>query len=635
MKNYDWLQSVYSDGSKFFVSNPYPKSGEEISIKLRVASNPDLDHVLLKSKEHGSEKFYLMKLVETKNGLDYYETEVRVSESIFHYHFYLVVGDEVFYYSQYHMQDYLVDETRDFKILVNYDAPVWVKSSVFYQILPDRFKNSRSHLDVQPGEYTLAGEETTAYESWDEPGLEYDQGKNVDFYNGDLYGIIEELDYIEALGVNAIYLNPIFYSPSTHKFDTLDFFQVDPHLGGDEAFAELMDELHVREMKLVLDVSIDHTSSDAKWFNKDLVFYPQSVGAYHNPNSKEREYFSFFEDGTYETWAGVETMPKINYESEAARDILYRDDDSVVKYWMSEPYSIDGWRFDVSDVMAHDKDLDLYYEVWQEIYDEIKRKNLDAMILAEDWGDGTELFHQNGFDSTMNYFGFTRPMREFLGEKDLFSGRNEILNSINSSLNANQLKNRMAQALSLVPYQISLQQFNLLNSHDISRIYSNPDVSHQEYLGAVTMLFTFPGTPNIYYGDEKMLYGSFGSSEGARYSMDWNEITDPIKQENYNRYKVLAHLKQTESALIDGSTQFVFAEDRIMVYARFSDIKTYLVVFSGQSTEEEISINLPYLGYNSKSEIKEVFSENLEYFFEGEIMRLSVPAHHSYLIELN
>lgn len=634
MKKYEWLDSVYSDGSKFFVSNPYPKSGETISIKLRVAQNEDLDHVLLKSKEHGRETFYEMELVESKHGLDYYSCDVTVEESIFHYHFYLVVGNEVFYYSQYKMVDYLVDETRDFKILVNYDAPKWVKSSVFYQIFPDRFRNSRPEIGVKDGEYSLDGEVTRTYKNWSDPAYEYEEGRNVDFYNGDIYGIIDGLDYLEDFGASAIYLNPIFYAPSAHKFDALDYYEVDPHFGGNEAFQKLMEKVHDRDMHLVLDVAIDHTSINAKWFNRDLVFYPEEVGAYHNPDSEERKYFTFHEDNTYVSWDGVETMPKINFESEEARDIIYRDSESVVKHWLQEPYNIDGWRFDVADVMAHDKELNLYYEVWQELYDEIKATKANAMILAEDWGDCSEMFHQNGYDSTMNYFGFGRPVREFLGEKDLFSERQPILRALDSSINAEQMKNRMIQFLSLVPYQVSLQQFNLINSHDVTRIYNNPKVNHDEYLGAVTMLFTFPGAPNVYYGDEKLLNGRTSSVEGARYAMDWNEIEDTVVQDNFNRYQKLAELKKTEPALIDGSFQVLSSEGRTFAYARFSDRKTYIVIVSGETEDKELELNFAHIGHDENSKLNEVFGLDLDYKFENKKFKLQVPAHKSYLIEL-
>ena len=445
---------------------------------------------------------------------------------------------------------------------------------------------------------------------------------------------LKKLDYIHNLGFNAIYLNPIFYSPSAHKFDTLDFFEVDEHLGGNEAFVRLMDEVHRRDMKLVLDVSIDHTSSDAKWFNRDAVYYPDSVGACNNPNVPEREFFIFAEDGSYESWAGVGTMPKLDFTSQKLRNIIYKSEESVVKKWLKTPYNIDGWRFDVADVMAHNKDYDLYYEVWPELYDEIKKTNPKAMILAEDLTDCSEMFLQNGFDSTMNYFGVTRPVREFLGEADLFSPKHPFLKNIPSKMTAAQLKNRINQFMSLMPYQIALQQFNLIDSHDVHRIYTHPDVVYDEYLGALNLLFALPGSPNVYYGDERLLSGRYGSVEGARFAMQFGDDLDDRAKDNLMRYKVLTNLKSTEAAFIEGGYKDLSSDAYTFCFARFSDAKTYIVIFSTDDNSSEVRINLAHLGFNTDVEICEVFGEEFERYLNDIELVIQVPPHKSYLLEL-
>lgn len=635
MHEYKWLDSVYSDGSRFFISDPYPKSGDTIEIKLRVKTNDDIEGVYLREYQFGASSAHEMKLVETKDGMDYYACEVKVVQSVFRYKFVIATKDSIFYYNQQQITDYIPNKSRDFKILVNYDAPKWAKSTVFYQIYPDRFYSARDDLGVKEDEYTLDGYKPRIYSSPEEPALDYDEGRNIDFYNGDLYGIIEKLDYLEDLGVNAIYLNPIFTSPSSHKFDTLDFFEVDPHLGGDEAFAELMQALHERDMRLVLDVSIDHTGIDAKWFNRDGVYYPKDVGAYNNPDSKEREYYRFGEDNSYEGWLGVETMPKLNFESESLRNILYKDEDSMVKHWLKEPYNIDGWRFDVAANMAHERDHDLYYEVWQELYDEIKKTNPEAMILAEDWSDCYELFLQNGYDSTMNYFGFGRPVRELLGQGDHFNNQIPALQNKDYKFSARQFAKRTTDAMSEVSYQITLQQFDLFNSHDLPRVYNDPKVNFEEYLGSVIILFTFPGTVNYYYGDERLLDGRPDSVEGARFAMRFDEIESEKAQYNFNMYKTLSKLKTTEPALIDGGFKYLYVDGKALSYARFSDEKAYLVVFSAEDEAKTVSIDISNIGYHADDKVKEVFSEDIDYEFAGDNLVIEVPAHKTYLLELS
>ncbi len=635
MEKYFWLNSLYTDGSKYFVSNPHPKVGETITIKLRVKHNEDIDTVILRTKHHGEQDMYELRLLETKHGLDYYATEVTMTESLFHYHFYIVAGSDIYYYSQYQLQDFVPDEGKDFKILVNYDAPEWVKSSVFYQILPDRFHESKPEIGVKAGQYTLNGQPTKTYDSWNEPAMIYADGRNVDFFNGDLYGIIEKLDYLQELGINAIYLNPIFLSPSSHKFDTLDFFEVDPHLGGNEAFAELMDEVHKRDMKLVLDVSIDHTSIDAKWFNRDGTFFPTSVGAYNNPDAPERELYLFNDDGTYQGWNNVKTMPKLNFHSETVRNILYKSQESVVKTWLQEPYKIDGWRFDVSNVMARDSDYSFYFKIWQDIYNEVKATNPDAYIVGEDWTDSSNLLHQNGYDAAMNYFGFTRPVREFLGEVDLYSEYHPLLAKVNPHIDARKLKLRLEQGLSTIPYQVALQQFNLLDSHDIGRTHNNSIINMDEYRGALIALYTFPGTPNVYYGDERLLDGRYERHEGARFPMQWDEITDPEAQSIFDLNQQLIELKREESALIDGGYKTIYSEGDCLVYARFSDEKTYLTVFSTESHDVEIALDISVLGHGSASKIVEALDQEVTFALNGDELIIQVPAHQSYLLEIS
>lgn len=633
--NNNWLETVYSDSSKYFVSNPYPSSGETIKIRLRVSSDNPLKTVVLRSKEHGMEKLYEMEVVKSENGLDYYETEVTVDQSIFNYQFFLITEKKVYYYTQYRITEFVPDESRDFKILVNYRAPKWTKSTVFYQIFPDRFFNKRPDLDVKPGEYTSNGHATNVYESWDEPAKTFTEAWNVDFYNGDIYGIIEKLDYLKDFGVNAIYLNPIFTAPSSHKYDTLDFFEVDPHLGGEEAFQELMDKVHKKDMKLLLDISIDHTGIDSKWFNKDANFYPKEIGAYNNPDSEFREFYDFKEDGTYETWRGVKTMPKLNFESEKLRNILYKDDDSVIKKWLKDPYNIDGWRFDVADVMANNKDHDLYYKVWFDLFNEIKDVNDEAYVLAENMSECSSLLHGNGHDAAMNYYGFTRPVRIFLGETDFFSSGNEAIANLDVDMTAKELTDWLENALSIIPYEVALQQFNLINCHDIARIYNDETLNIDDYLAATLMLYTFPGTPNIYYGDERLLNGNYNDFlEGSRYAMDWSEIEDPLEEKVFNLHKKLNHLKTSEETLSDGGFKLTSLDKYSFSYARFSPEKTLITVVSKDTEPTVHKIDLSILGHSEDIEIKELLGKDLDYTYENNILELKVPAHGSYLIEI-
>lgn len=635
MEQEQWLDSVYSDGSKYYVSNPFPNKGEKISIGLRMLNNTQITHVLLRAKEFGVECFYTMKVLKEEKGLIYYTCDVVIKESKLHYQFYLVTKDSIYYYTQNRITDFIPDESRDFVILANYDNAEWVKRSVFYQIFPERFCNGKPEISVKDGEYSYQGNETIQVKDWNRPAMTWKEGHGVDFYGGDLYGIISKLDYLKELGVTAIYLNPIFVSPSVHKYDCIDFDHVDPHFGGDEALAKLSEELHKREMKLILDISVNHTSSAGKWFNRDNEFYNAKIGAYQNKDSPERDFYFFDEENRYDTWEGVQTMPKLNYTSEELRNKIYKSYDSILKKWIHAPYYIDGWRFDVADCMARNTTADLYQEVWRELRQELKKEKPDVLILAEDWSDCSDMLNGDAWDSTMNYFGCTRPIREYLGEIDLFNGRNEILRAVPVKMKARQLKNRILSFYSRMPFVICNQLFNLLGSHDVSRIYNNQQIHPKEYRGAVMMLFTLPGAPNIYYGDERLLEGRITDNEGFRYPMNWNLELEGEIRDNYLLYQKLANLKQNSEALMDGGFQVIYDEEYVFAYARFTETEVILVICSTNTMDQEITLPFLYFGIGAIIIKEDYFGELIFSKMENGMLKMVVPSHQSYLLHIN
>lgn len=603
----DLLNSIYSDSTGFYVSNPYPRKGETIEIKLRIMDNAIVDKVLINYKKLGMVITEEMKLDYTKNSMNYYKVSVPCLEDSLRYRFIIVIGDKLYFYTQQRITEHLPDEAKDFKILVDYDAPTWMKETVFYQIMPDRFYNARPELTVKAEDYRYQGQQPMNME-WGAKPLEYEDAHCMDFYGGDLYGIIEKLDYLQDLGVNGIYLNPIFKSPTMHKYDALDYFEIDPSLGGDEALAALTKEMHKRGMRLVLDISINHTSSSSKWFNKTAEFYPKEVGAFHNPDAPERDYYFINEDGSYHCWLGVETMPTLNYSSEALRKIIYKDEDSVLKKWLKEPYNIDGWRFDVADVMGRIEELDVYHELWRDIYREIKKTKSDAVIIAEEWTDAWEMYDAKQWDSTMNYFQTSRPIREFVGQGDLFLIRDPNLAKVNYKSSGINLKDRIIQFMDKVPSQVQYQMFNLINSHDVPRIYSDKSLDMDLYKGAVLTLFGIPGAVNIYYGDEKHLDGWVETVEGCRYSMDWSEDLPAEKQEIFDLYRMLARLKSSEIALQDGGFKVVQAEEDLFAFSRFSEDEVYLFIWNRMVEASSMTVDLSQFGYN-KPEAKVLFGE--------------------------
>lgn len=627
----NWLDSIYSDGSKYFVSNPLPKKGETIKIYLRLFKESPVTNIFLQTKINGVESLIPMKKEFEENELAYYLCEATVYEDIFHYHFIITTKNNIYYYNQLEVTDYVVEETYDFKILVNYQQPTWVRESVFYQIFPERFCNGNKENDVKDKEYYFDGYPTRHIDNWDEEPKEYDEAHCLDFYGGDLEGVKEKIPYLKELGINAIYMNPIFYAATVHKYDCLDYFHIDPHFGGDKAFEELLKELHHNGIKLILDTSINHTGTANKWFNKEGLFFDKKIGAYNNKDSKERSYYYFNDDNSYKAWFDVDTLPTLNYSSKELREILYEGKDSLVKKWLKPPYNIDGWRFDVADTMARNNEIQLHHEVWPGIRKSIKEENPNAYILAEDWSDCEEFLRGNEWDSAMNYYGFTRPVREFVGEVDIFNSRNPELKKIRRKLSAKNLSNRIKKYYFKLPFVIQENQFNLLDSHDVPRLHNNQEINYEEYRGAVIMLFTMIGTANMYYGDEATIDGRVESMEGCRYPMPWGK--DIKNSPNYDLYHTLIKLKTSEDALKYGGIKIIGEDDYVFSFVRFTRKEAIVTICSCDEEDRELFIPTRIFG-KSHGPKKDIFGYELKWRLVEEGIILKVEAHKGYVFKL-
>lgn len=627
-----WLESVYSDGTKYFVSNPLPAKKDTVQIQIRFYEDAPVEHVFLRTKINGTEQLFKMQQSKVENGLVYYETSVQIFEDCLHYHFYLATKNEIFYYNQKGITTYIPNELYDFKILTDYKQPTWVKDAVFYQIFPERFCNGNPDNDVKDKEYTFDGHDTIQIKDWNQEPLPYDKSFCLDFYGGDLEGVTKQIPYLKELGVTAIYLNPIFYGATVHKYDCLDYFTVDPHFGGDEALIQLSNALHENGMKLILDVSINHTGTANKWFNKEGIFYDKSIGAYNNKDAKEREYYFFDEDNSYKAWWDVETLPTLNYTSKALREALYEKEDSVVKKWLKPPFSIDGWRFDVADVMARNNEIQLHHEVWPAIRKSIKEENENAYVLAEDWCDCAEFLQGKEWDSAMNYYGFTRPVRDFVGDGEPFLNKQPELANISYKPTAMELSQRILEHLAQLPTVIQENQFNLLDSHDIHRLHNNKKVRFDEYRGAVIMLFTMIGATNIYYGDEAQIKGRVEDIEGCRYPMPWK---DNFKEgEYFHLYQTLAHLKREKEALKEGSFKILSQDYYVFSYARFTDKQLILTVCSTDHEERILELPIKAFGKWECGAKEDLLKTPLSYEVKDGYLYLKVKPHTSYLIEV-
>jgi len=625
-----WLESVYSDGTAAFVSNPHPCLHETVTVRIRMYDDAPVRHVLLRTIPNGAEHLVPMHRSGSEHGLAYYEAPLTITQTRMQYQFYLVCDQVIYYYTQKQITTYIPDHTYDFVLLTDYVQPAWVKEAVFYQIFPERFCNGDPSNDVRSGEYQQNGHPSIQMPDWQARPLDYEDGYCLDFFGGDLQGIRQKIPYLRELGVTALYLNPIFIAPSVHKYDCLDYYHVDPHFGGDEALAELSAALHENGMKLILDISINHTGIDHKWFNRDCVWFDRSQGAFHNPNSEERGYYFLRPDNSYHCWFNVETMPTLNYTGQALRERIYRAEDSVLKKWLKPPYSIDGWRFDVADVFARQDEIQLSHTLWPEIRSNIRAVNPQAYILAEDWGDCAAYMQGSEWDSPMNYYGCGRVIRQFLGEPDLFQRRDPILRQVPYRMTAQDVYHRVTEHLAKLPYALWENQFNLFDSHDTPRLHNNPNIHTEEYRGAVFFQFLLPGAASIYYGDEAEIDGETTSNEGCRYPMPWDK--DFQSSPAFRLYQTMARTKAAHKALSHGGMKFLYAEGSVVAIARFWENEVFVGVIS--TADEDVTIRLPLGAVGAARPRQELFGRPFVCTdCDSHSVWLTVPAHQSYFFD--
>ncbi|HUI10306.1 MAG TPA: alpha-amylase family glycosyl hydrolase [Bacteroidota bacterium] len=418
-------------------------------------------------------------------------------------------------------------------------APSWVRDAVFYQIFPERFANGDTANDPA-GTERWGGTPT--------PG---------NFFGGDLRGIIGRLDYIASLGVNAIYLNPIFASPSNHKYNTADYMRIDPAFGDERTFRELVDSCHARGIRIILDGVFNHTGVDFFAF-ADL----KNNGA----GSKYRDWYNVRsfpvgppEKPNYECWWGIGTLPKLMTGNPAVRRYLF----DVTRHWLEA--GADGWRLDVPNEIPH--------EFWKEWRTVVRRVKGDAYILGEIWDDGSPWLGGDEFDAVMNY-------RFRSSCIDFFAAGRSTVGAFDSSL---------ARVRADYGDGPTFSQFNLLGSHDTERFLTlcSGDVS----LWKLALLFqmTYPGAPSLYYGDEVGMTG--GKDPACRGTMVW----DPARQNGgmlaYTR-EVIA-LRRGHEVLRRGSFAPVIIDDaaRLYAYARESAEHAALVVINRSGTAASVNIS--------------------------------------------
>ena len=668
--------ALFCDGTEGYVYPPEPKESELVTFRFRTAKD-DVDRVGLVT----SADTYVMEKECTQGEFDYYTFETRLGEEPFRYCFEVQSGTEKYYYGRCGISREIL-EYYNFVVVPGFSTPDWAKGAVMYQIFTDRFYNGDKSNDVETNEYYYIGDYSQRVTNWDK----YPANMGVrEFYGGDLQGVMDKLDYLQDLGVEVVYFNPLFVSPSNHKYDIQDYDYIDPHYGkivddggevlpngvtdnsqatkykkrttglknleaSNELFIKLVEELHRRGMKVILDGVFNHCGSFNKWMDRERIYEGEEdyePGAYVSADSPYRSYFRFFKEGpenwpynaNYDGWWGHDTLPKLNYEDSVKLEnyILY-----IGRKWVSPPYNVDGWRLDVAADLGRSNEYN--HEFWQKFRRAVKDANPNALILAEHYGDPSDWLKGDEWDTVMNYDAFMEPVTWFLTgmEKHSDEAREELLGNIDNFIGsmAHHMSNMLTPSL-----QVAM---NELSNHDHSRFLTrtNHRVGRLSYAGAeaasaginpaimreaVVIQMTWPGAPTVYYGDEAGVCG-FTDPDNRR-TYPWGK--EDLEMLDFHKRMICIH--KAYPLLAKGSLEFLWNDHQGLSYGRFSDSEQIIVILNNQDYERDVRVTAWKTGVSRKEATafqrlmlssREGYTEMPEeYIADAGILHVRMPAY--------
>ncbi|AZK45068.1 alpha-glycosidase [Paenibacillus lentus] len=527
----------------------YAYDRETIHLRLR-SKKDDLTHVYAfagdKYMWDQSKELIPMSKMTSDELFDYWTCSVKPPYRRLKYGFLLQSGEEKIWMTE---SDFSKEAPADPNRLFDYPyinpadlftVPEWVKDAVFYQIFPERFAKGDPSLD--PDNVLPWG----------------GKPERDNFFGGDLQGVIDHLDHLSELGINAIYFTPIFEATTNHKYDTADYMKVDPHFGDTETLKKLVKACHDRGIRVLLDAVFNHSG---KTFAPFVDVLEKGEQSRYKDWFVVREFPLTVKNGvpTYDTFSFEPHMPKLNTENPEVKKYLL----DVAEYWIKE-VGIDGWRLDVANEVDH--------QFWRDFRKVVKKANPDAYILGEIWHESSGWLQGDQFDAVMNY-PFTDAVLDFVARR---------------TLDSEGFANAVGKQLSRYPQQASEVAFNLLDSHDTPRLLTLCDGNKDLMKLATVLLFTYSGTPCIYYGDEIGLDGD--QDPDCRKCMEW----DPAKQDRdlFAFYQKLIAIRKDLPALRTGSIDFLDAKanESKLAFERRLGEQSVLVLVNNDSIGQTIQV---------------------------------------------
>ncbi len=568
----------HHDGSELYVSNSAPKIGDSVEIKVRVPAKDKCTRIFIRFFHDGEPRTLEMKRAKKFAHEQWWSVELQILNTVTHYRFQLVDSKSYRWLNGVGVFDHDVTDREDFQIIAKPAYPHWILSAVFYQIFADRFAKSSIKREVP--DWAVPRE-------WNQLPKGKDKTTGVEFYGGDLPGVISKLDYLKQLGVSALYFTPLFPGRSNHRYDAASFDEIDPVLGGNQAMVELSESVHKAGFKIMGDLTTNHCGQAHPWLRK----------AKKSRFAKSRDFFywdSSIPHG-YVGWWGLASLPKLNYASKKLQQVMYRGPQSVVRRWLQAPFNFDGWRIDVGNMTGRYLDQDINAEVAEGIRAAMDETNPDAWLVAENADHSPKDLDGLGWHGTMNYNGFARPIVNWMNKEDAKLPNFSQFPVPNPQFSGTGTVSVMRAFAAGIPWRSLVASMVLLDSHDTARFKTVVGGDRNRHLSGLTALFTYPGVPSIFAGDELGLEGSWG--EDSRRTIDWDN-PDSWDVTLLAEVKKLIRIRRERDALINGGLRWIYSGDDAIGYLRESKKEKIFVFISRKGITE--TIDLSVYGYAIK-----------------------------------
>ena len=590
--NVEW-DGLFHDQGPLYDDHLEPTARTPVTLKLR-AFKDDITSASIKVFDHADNSFHLYAMkragLDRTGAYEFWQGVVPASPSVKNYRFQVVDGTKTVWLNAVGPSD-VEAPLGDFYIVPDFVTPAWMRNGIVYQIFPDRFFNGDPSNDVQTGQYTYAGHQTL-HGAWGaSPFAPAGYDNNLLFFGGDLQGVIQKMDYIKrTVGANIVYLNPIFKAPSVHKYDTQDYFTVDPAFGTNDTLRQLSQALHDTRNGprgyLILDGVFNHTGDACVWFDK-YNNYPDVLGAYRSQASPYRAYYDFTQwPDKYAAFFGFGSLPKLDFgqPGSAVRQIIYERPDSVAQTYLKPPYNVDGWRLDAAqyaDAGGKEGNDDANHEIWRAFRQSVKAAKRDAVILGEYWGYAVGwTAGGDQWDGATNFEAFTKPVSQWITGQDYGGG--------GGPLSVSQFDRVLRAGRAVYPTNVQQAMSNHLSNHDIKRFGTRANGDLSETMLALLFQMTYVGAPTIYYGDEYGILG--GSDPDDRRTFDWTQGTldNPAVALTHQ----LTAIRRQYPALRTGSFLTLLTDDaaKIYAYARFDRANRLAVVLNNDAQPHDVSV---------------------------------------------